>query len=73
MKDRIFRDIAPLNQLIDDVLVDPEWEDVGHDVHGEALLGIEPGYGFDLIDLPLRIDAEFTWEKSVARGQCRGD
>ena len=67
LEDGVVRHCGPVDQLVDDVLVDPERENAGHHAHVEALLFGQHLQLWNLIQLPGGIDAEsFGFER---RGQ----
>lgn len=58
LEDRIGRDVVPVDQFVDDVLVDAERQHRGHHLHFEAPFGGEPAKLHDAIEIALGIYLE---------------
>ena len=58
LEDRVGRHLVPIDQLVDDVLVDPKGQHAGNDLHLEALLGTELLQLRNLIQLLGGVDLE---------------
>ena len=56
--DGVIGDIVPVDQLIDDVFIDPKRQHIGYHVHGKAGLVVQAFERLDLVELAGRVDLE---------------
>ena len=67
LENGVFRGLVPIDEGIDHIIIDPERQDAGHDLHLEVQLIRHARKGGDAVQIPQGIDLEAAGAKARFR------